>query len=208
MHEESKKLLRQSLIQTRKSRSEQIFSYASFEVLFHNKILMAIEKIDTIYSTKINNIAFYWPIHGELDLRNPLLNWQKQSINRQLALPVTKKNQALEFFSWQESVLMRPGYANIPEPIDSQRIIPDLIICPCVGWYFFAHKIWRIGYGGGFYDRTMNSFADKVAKPFLLGIALEELQVTSPNWQPHEYDFPLDGLLTESLILFIIMKLF
>jgi 5,10-methenyltetrahydrofolate synthetase len=198
MHEESKKRLRQSLIQTRKTRSEQIFSYASFELLFHTKILMAIEKIDTTNSTKINNVAFYWPIQGELDLRNPLLIWQKQSIHRQLALPVTKKNQALEFFSWQESSTMRPGYANIPEPVDTPPLIPDLIICPCVGWFFYTNKIWRIGYGGGFYDRTMKSFENSPTKPFLLGIALEELQVTSPNWQPHEHDFPLDGLLTES----------
>ena len=198
MHEVQNKAVRQQLIDLRKERQAQLAVKPHFEKLLHSKILMAIEKIDTIYSLNIQKIAFYWPIHGELDLRVPLLDWQRHDSNRKLALPITKRHQALQFFAWDEKTTMTKGFANIFEPVGTERIEPDLIIAPCVGWFFAEMQIWRIGYGGGYYDRTLNEYQHQGSQPFVLGISLDALETDHPLWIPQEHDYPLQGMLTES----------
>ena len=198
MHEEQNKSARKQLIELRKERQAQLATSPHFENLLHSTILMAIQKIDTLYSLNIKNIAFYWPIHGELDLKGALLEWQSYDSNRKLALPVTQYQQALRFCAWDDKTTMKKGFANIPEPCSEEFILPDLIIAPCVGWFFANHKIWRIGYGGGYYDRTMEAYQEQKIKPFLLGTALELSQTDHPIWQPQPHDHPLQALLTES----------
>ncbi len=198
MHEEQNKLARKQFIELRKERQAQLAASPHFETLLHSRILMAIEKIDTLYSLNINNIAFYWPIHGEFDLRTPLLEWQSHDSNRKLALPVTQNQQALKFCSWDDKTTMKKGFANIPEPCNEEFIQPDLIIAPCVGWFFANQQMWRIGYGGGYYDRTMDAYQEKNIPPFLLGTALEISQADHPIWQPQAHDYPLRALLTEA----------
>lgn len=198
MHEVQNKAARQQLIELRKERQAQLATKPYFEKLLHSKILMAIEQIDTIYSLNIKKIAFYWPIHGEMDLRRPLLDWQQIDSNRKLALPITKRNQALQFYAWDDKTPMKQGFANIPEPCSDELILPDLIIAPCVGWFFANQLFWRIGYGGGYYDRTMATYQEDCKKPFLLGTALDESQADHLFWQPQQHDHALQGLLTES----------
>jgi 5-formyltetrahydrofolate cyclo-ligase len=198
MHEEQNKLARKQFIELRKERQAQLAASPHFEKLLHSRILMAIEKIDTLYSININNIAFYWPIHGEFDLRIPLLEWQSRDSNRKLALPVTQNQQALKFCTWDDKTTMKKGFANIPEPCNEEFIQPDLIIAPCVGWFFANQQMWRIGYGGGYYDRTMDAYQKKNISPFLLGTALEISQTDHPIWQPQAHDYPLRALLTEA----------
>ena len=200
MHEVQNKAARQQLIELRKERHAQLALQPNFEKLLHSKILMAIKEIDTIYSLNIRKIAFYWPIHGELDLRVPLLDWQRHDSNRKLALPITKRHQALQFYSWDDKTTMLKGFANIFEPAGTERLEPDLIIAPCVGWFFSATQIWRIGYGGGYYDRTLHEYQLQRSKPFILGVSFDALQTDHPIWQPQQHDYPLQGMLTESTL--------
>lgn len=200
MNEAQNKAIRQQLIKARIQYQNAISQKSEFVDSVHSRILMVIDKIATIYPSKIQNIAFYWPIHGELDLREALLQWSSQDSDRKLALPITKPQQALRFYQWDKDTPMQNGFANILEPVSHFEVQPDLIIAPCVGWFFSAHTLWRIGYGGGYYDRTLEKFKKSGHQPFFLGTALTLQKLDASVWEPQEHDHPLDGLFTESSV--------
>lgn len=83
------------------------------------------------------------------------------------------------------------GDWNIPVPPDTaERLIPDIALAPVVGW---AQGGWRLGYGGGYFDRTLASLAPR---PRTIGIGLQAARLPSIYPQPH--DIPLDFVLTEA----------
>lgn len=196
------KTLRQQLIQLRQERQQPSTRQPSSEQRLPSLILMALDKISTIYPRKIQTIAFYWPIHGEIDLRIPLTEWLELDFNRKLALPITRPKEILNFHWWDQHTVMQPGFANIPEPQDTPSVVADLIIAPCIGWQWHHQRLWRLGYGGGYYDRTMAAYSAQGIKPFLLGVAIDTAQIDTRNWQPMAHDHPLDALLTESDLYF------
>ena len=77
----------------------------------------------------------------------------------------------------------------IPKPKDTELLFPTLLLVPCVG---FGPGGYRLGYGGGFYDRTL---ATLQPKPFTVGLGFSVGFV--PEFVPQEHDIPLDAILTE-----------
>ena len=77
----------------------------------------------------------------------------------------------------------------IPKPKDTPRFAPELLLVPCVG---FGPRGVRLGYGGGFYDRTL---ADWPQRPVTVGLAYGLGFI--PWLQPEPHDVPLDAILTE-----------
>jgi 5,10-methenyltetrahydrofolate synthetase len=96
-------------------------------------------------------IAAYWPIKGELDLR-PWMN-DASDAGATVSLPVVvRKNQPVEFHAWQPNCKMKRGHWNIPVPADAKVINPQIVIVPLVG---VDENRFRLGNGGGYYDRTL-----------------------------------------------------
>ena len=97
-------------------------------------------------------VALYHPINSEI---NPLSLIEYLDIkNKTICLPmVINKKQPLIFKPWRPGEEMVIGHYGISVPDNDQTLIPDLIICPLLA---YDSKGLRLGYGGGFYDRTIN----------------------------------------------------
>ncbi len=135
-------------------------------------------------------LGVYWPIRGEPDLRAAYAVLQKSGV--QLALPVVNAaDQPLRFLLWTpESVLEkdRMGVMVPMMPGSGSFVQPDALLIPCVGWNVTQH---RLGYGGGFYDRTLAA----IPRPLAIGIAYASARCVFEH-APH--DQALDAVITES----------
>jgi 5-formyltetrahydrofolate cyclo-ligase len=133
-------------------------------------------------------IGFYWPIRGEIDLRSALHQWCTGAVRA--ALPVVvAKDAAMIFRPWHPAAAMTTGVWDIPIPATEETIAPTVLLIPLVG---FDDKGYRLGYGGGFYDRTL---AGMTSAPLTIGIGLASSRLPSVHPQPH--DIPLAAILTE-----------
>lgn len=132
-------------------------------------------------------VSLYWPIRGELNL----LPWMRSLHERgaRVALPVVvAKAQPLVFRAWTPDGRMERGVWNIPIPADGEELTPDVVLSPVVG---FDAQCYRLGYGGGFYDRTL---AAQPRKPLVIGVGLPTMQIATIYPQPH--DIPMDVIVT------------
>lgn len=137
-------------------------------------------------------ISAYWPIRGEPDLRPLLALLHGEGAT--VALPdVTEKNGPLSFRRWTPDTRMTRGFWNIlVPPPDAEPVLPDVVIAPLVGW---SAPGYRLGYGGGYFDRTLADLRARGHDWFGLGIGRQSAQLDTIYPQPH--DIPLDVLLTE-----------
>jgi len=139
-----------------------------------------------------HTVGFYWPLPGEFDARNALTEWLAGDTRRQAALPVVAvKGEALAFHAWTPSTPMRVGLHRIPEPALTPCVLPDLLLIPCVG---FDDGGYRLGYGGGYYDRTLAAWPG-TDRPVTVGVAYEACRVAALPRELH--DVPLDAIVTE-----------
>lgn len=137
------------------------------------------------------SVAGFWPIKDEIDPR--LLMHTLHDKGNIIALPaITEKDHPLEFRQWTPSIQLVEGPFNTLEPsIEEPVIIPDVIFVPLLA---FNSKGDRLGYGGGFYDRTLAQLR-QMKDIFACGIAFSGQETESiPT---NEFDQPLDGILTE-----------
>ncbi|MBN3792336.1 5-formyltetrahydrofolate cyclo-ligase [Burkholderia sp. Ac-20353] len=128
-------------------------------------------------------VGFYWPLPGEFDARAAVLAWRAAGAGRQAALPVILEQRApLEFHAWDHATPMREGHHRIPEPASGVVVVPDLLLIPCVG---FDSWLYRLGYGGGYYDRTLAAWPG-AALPVTVGIAYEACKVDTLPTEGHD----------------------
>ena len=137
----------------------------------------------------LQRLAFYWPTRGEPDVTAAITTWLAEDPGRSAALPVVV-GQLLEFAPWHPRMPMKAGQFGIQVPDTAVRIKPQLLVIPCVGIDEQRH---RLGYGAGFYDRTLASFS---VRPSTVGIAFDCGRVKSIDPKPH--DIQLDLAITES----------
>ena len=132
--------------------------------------------------------GIYFPFKGEIALKNvvePLL-----AKGAEAALPVVvEKNAPLEFWAWHPRMPLRPGVWSIPVPADRSPRHPDLLIVPLLG---FDAAGYRLGYGGGYYDRTL---AHMTPRPRTVGVGYALGRLGSIKPQAH--DIPMDLIVTE-----------
>lgn len=93
---------------------------------------------------------------------------------------------------WTPDTTMRAGHYGIPVPDGTAAATPDALLIPCVG---FSAEKFRLGYGGGFYDRTLAAMAERGAQPLAIGIAFDACRIAL---RPAAHDLPMDWLVTES----------
>ncbi|MFN7572657.1 MAG: 5-formyltetrahydrofolate cyclo-ligase [Betaproteobacteria bacterium] len=134
-------------------------------------------------------VAAFWPVRGEPDLLPMLAQWLAADAQRVAALPVIE-GDVLRFAPWTPAARMQPGPHHIAVPATAKRVRPQALLIPCVG---IDGKKYRLGYGGGYYDRTLAVLAPR---PFALGVAFDCARVKSIAPQAH--DIALDAALTES----------
>ena len=163
-------------------------------------------------------IGAYWPIKGEFDPLPALYRWQEDAIlsedsqsktavapesraqlatesiagrsPRKIGLPVVNKlHKTLTFHAWYPGCPMEEDAYGIPKPKDTQIITPTLLFAPCVG---YGPGGYRLGYGGGFYDRML---ATLEPKPFTVGLGFGVGFV--PDFEPEPHDVPLDAILND-----------
>jgi 5,10-methenyltetrahydrofolate synthetase len=135
-------------------------------------------------------VAAYWPIKGEFDALPALYRWTEADPKRRIGLPVmNRERKALAFHVWFPGCPMEEDAYGIPKPKDTERFEPQVLLVPCVG---FGPRGLRLGYGGGFYDRTLASVAPR---PITVGLAYAHGHVPWLEAEPH--DVPLDVMLTD-----------
>ena len=135
-------------------------------------------------------IGAYWPIKGEFDALPALFRWTEADEDRCIGLPVTDKTtRQLSYRMWFPGCEMEDDAFGIPKPKDTPVFHPTLLLVPCVG---FGPEGVRLGYGGGFYDRTL---AQLQPRPFTVGLAYSFGFLPWLQAEPH--DVPLDAVLTE-----------
>ena len=134
-------------------------------------------------------VGFYWPIKGEVDLSQMVRDLI--TMGADAALPVVvEKNRPLEFWAWRASTTMVRGTGNIPVPKACEILLPTVLLVPLLGHDPTGH---RLGYGGGYYDRTL---ADYRLKPLTIGVGFDQGRLSTIYPQPH--DVPMDAIVTES----------
>jgi 5-formyltetrahydrofolate cyclo-ligase len=136
-------------------------------------------------------ISAYWPFRGEPDPR-PFLD-RMTSRGARCALPVVVRRAApLIFRAWQSGDRLERGIWNIPVPADGLEVQPDIVIAPVVG---FDPLCYRLGYGGGFFDRTLAALP---RKPRVFGVGYAKAAIPTIYPQPH--DIPMDAVVTEDAV--------
>ena len=141
-------------------------------------------------------IGAYWPIKGEFDPLPALHRWKEdgelidQPQPRRIGLPVVnREHKTMTFHAWYPGCPMEEDAYGIPKPKDTELIVPTLLFVPCVG---YSAGGYRLGYGGGFYDRMLASMSPK---PFTVGLGYGVGFVD--DFEPEPHDVPLDAILND-----------
>jgi len=133
-------------------------------------------------------VAFCWPVRGEYDAR-PLTRTLRER-GAVTALPVVVgPGQPLAFREWHPGVMLASGPLGIPYPASSDPVVPTVVLVPLSGWDQAGH---RLGYGGGFFDRTL---AGLPKRPIAIGVGYELGRI--PTIRPQAWDVPMDWIVTE-----------
>jgi 5,10-methenyltetrahydrofolate synthetase len=133
-------------------------------------------------------VAFCWPIKNEYDARHIARTLRERGALTALPVVVAPR-QPLAFREWHPGVRLAKGPLDIPYPADSAPVEPDAALLPMNGW---DAKGYRLGYGGGFFDRTLASLS---RKPVTVGISYELARLESIH--PQDWDIPMDYVVTE-----------
>ena len=183
----SKKALRERLIQQRLHLEDRM---ARADMLQSVMRIWLIDRPDIV-------IGAYWPIKGEFDPLPALHRWKEdgelidQPQRRRIGLPVIDKvHKTLSFHVWYPGCPMEEDAYGIPKPKDTEVIAPTLLFVPCVG---YGPGGFRLGYGGGFYDRTLAALEPR---PYTVGLGFTNGFID--DFEPEPHDLPLDAILNDN----------
>ena len=140
-----------------------------------------------------SSLGCYWPFRREYDCI-PLMR-QVIAAGGQVALPVViKRGLPLIFRPWTPETKMEAGVWNILHPAEGEPVKPAALLIPVVG---FDQKGYRLGYGAGFYDRTIATYD---TWPLKIGVGFDFQRMDDIH--PHEHDIPMDYVVTEKGVVF------
>jgi 5,10-methenyltetrahydrofolate synthetase len=132
-------------------------------------------------------LGVYWPMRGEPDLHQVYAELHAQGV--QLALPmIVGDNSPMQFVAWTPGETLRKDRFGASVPLAENALVqPQALLIPCLG---FNAECFRLGYGGGFYDRTLA----QEPRPRTLGVAYAFGEV---DFAAEVYDIALDIVMTE-----------
>jgi 5-formyltetrahydrofolate cyclo-ligase len=184
---QEKRALRQQLIEQRLAMPDRV---VRCDLLQRVMRIWLVNRPDTV-------IGAYWPIKGEFDPLPALHRWKEdgelleEPQLRRIGLPVVDKlHKTLKFHAWYPGCPMEEDAYGIPKPKDTEVIVPTLLFVPCVG---YGTGGFRLGYGGGFYDRTL---AELQPRPYTVGLGFTNGFLDDLEAEPH--DVPLDAILNDN----------
>ena len=148
-----------------------------------------LKKFDLLKNKKI---GAYFPINYEIDCLEILQQLKKSG--HKISLPITRKGNQMDFFEWSYEEPLLISKIGIPEPISKKKIYPDVLLVPLVA--FNKYKF-RLGYGGGYYDRYIRKIK-KIKKILTIGMAFSFQKVK--KLPINEHDQKLDLIFTEHYI--------
>lgn len=135
-------------------------------------------------------LGVYWPIRDEPDLHSAYKELYLRGI--QLALPVVvAKDAPLRFIAWKPGDEMTTDALGVMIPMSGDVRQPDTLLVPCVG---FNNECYRLGYGGGFYDRILAASS----RPHAIGISYAYAFAT---FETDAHDIALDAVITEKFVI-------
>ena len=146
--------------------------------------------ISTIKKKKIKNpiIGGYYPVNCEIDCLEILNFFEKKNYN--ISLPIIGKNNSMEFYKYSFKDELYLNKYGIPEPKKKKIVHPDILFVPLVG---FDDRLYRLGYGGGYYDRYLNKL-EKIKNFISIGLAFSFQKI---NRVPNDvFDKKLDMIIT------------
>lgn len=130
-------------------------------------------------------VSLYWPINHEPNLI-PLM---ERLPDIRFALPVVvERGKPLLFRAWRKGEELARGIWNIPVPVAAREVEPDILVAPVVG---YDSSCFRLGYGGGFFDRTLAKLPGR--RVFGVGYASARI----PTIHPLLHDIPMSAIVTE-----------
>jgi len=133
-------------------------------------------------------LAFCWPIRNEYDARHLVRRLREAGATTALPVVVAPKSP-LAFREWHPGVALAKGPLDIAYPVGSADVVPRVVLLPMNGW---DAQGYRLGYGGGFFDRTLAALDPK---PQVIGVTYEMARL--PTIYPQAWDIPVDYLVTE-----------
>ena len=142
------------------------------------------------YKKKFIKLALYYPSNFELNVLKYLE--LKNNFSSEILLPVTEKNNIMNFYSWNKRDVLFVNEFGILEPTKSQIKVPDIMLVPMLA---FDDNKYRLGYGSGFYDRYLNKYLKQFKNILTVGVAF--------SFQRHHKlpinlnDIKLDFIITE-----------
>jgi len=150
------------------------------------------EQIETLLRVEITArpgaLGVYWPFRAEFDPRG-IIDWAIAH-GRVVALPVVvDKKGPLEYRAWRPGEPLVDGVWNIPVPEKREIVTPAIVLAPVVG---FDRDGYRLGYGGGYFDRTLAALQPC---PFAIGVGFGMQEVATIHPQP--FDVPMDLIVTD-----------
>jgi 5-formyltetrahydrofolate cyclo-ligase len=175
----------------RKSQRERLI--AQRMALAPDRVESSREKIDATLERSFPGlarcrIALCWPIKNEYDARHLAKTLRERGALTALPVVVAPK-QPLAFREWHPGVELAKGPLDIPFPVNSPEVTPEAVLVPMNGWDAGGY---RLGYGGGFFDRTLASLPKR---PVVIGTSYEFGRLDTIYPQP--WDIPMDYVVTE-----------
>ena len=135
-------------------------------------------------------IGAYWPIKGEFDPLPALYRWSEGGEQRRIGLPVVDREAgSLNFHVWYPGCPTELDAYDIPKPKGTEVFEPQMLLLPCVG---YGPGGVRLGYGGGFYDRTVAALEPR---PTIVGLCYSNGFLPMLRAKPG--DLEVDAMLTE-----------
>jgi 5-formyltetrahydrofolate cyclo-ligase len=175
-----RKTLRAQLLAARLGMTPQ--DRAQADALITQRLGMLLDDIE-------GTLGFYWPMQGEFDTRPLVVQWLAAKPQRRAALPVVALARApLVFCPWQPGAAMTTGIFNTTIPQDPRTLTPDTLLIPLVG---FDTAGYRLGYGGGYYDRTLAQMP--TVRTIGVGYALGRLD----HFEPEPHDIALHTIVSD-----------
>jgi len=178
-----KSKIRKKILEIRKKKNNKNIKFSFLKIFKEIKKNISKKKI----------IGGYYPVNFEIDILEFLEKLEMKGL--QLCLPIVKKDNKMDFYSWSTKNLLKLNKYGIPEPEQIKKVFPDIILVPLVA---FDSRLYRIGYGGGYYDRYIEKLSNKKN---LLKIGIAHSCQKINRVPTNKYDKKLDIIITEKYVL-------
>lgn len=175
--------LRRRLLATRQAFACDLPALAQAQAGLHTRLM------DVLRQLEPECLGLFWPIQGEFNPRPTALAAQKEW-SCQLALPwAARADKQMHYRPWRGDELTTVDECGIPSPV-GRPCEPDIVLVPCLG---FTPEGFRLGYGGGYFDRFLAGHPEVTA----VGIAWSNALMDDMAWTPQIHDVPLTAVVTE-----------